>query len=672
MLHLPQPLLNLAYRVSDLKMWENFVHSTLGVILASITLGVIGTLGFAPYTMWPVTIATLTFEFYFLVTLKTKKHVFLSLLCYFGALNAATLEWLNFVMNGFGDLPIVLSWFIEIIFSLYLALFHAIFGTIAFKAAFKKVDPNNTLSARIRALAQKEHKEKAAASAAITTSDNASAFANTADTDTSASADAAGAADAPASSDKAANSDAKTANAAVKEQKGNEDDFDDEADYDPYYVDPALSRGLAATDSTVVSEETVQSNEDGTTKEVTYENRFFYNAYLLCLLPLALVCADFVIGWLFTGFPWMYVGYIAVDGPFSSYAPLLGVRGISLILFITAGSLALTLRRRYIYMPIAGMLFLLGLFMMGVPYTKDLNPIKVAAVQGNIEQSVKWNPMNTIPTIRRYVNVTRDLFGKYDLIVWPESALPVYVQQVRPLLMDLNRKSFVSSTPLMMGIQHITPEGHSYNSIFLYGQDEDFSKAQSYDKRKLVPFGEVVPFATITRALGKLFNFPMSSFSEGSADQKQFHLAGPDLNFVPAICYEAIFPELMLDLNNDKTNGIVMVSNDSWFGDTRGPYQHLNIARMRTLETQKPMIRVTNSGFTVYIDKEGKIAKELPADKFGVLEMEFVPSEGMTPYARFHDIPLIILLLLLIGGAFYLKTIDEDISARELEALVRP
>lgn len=650
MLHLPPPLLNLAYRISDLSMWERFVHSNIGVCLASITLGLIGTLGFAPYTMWPVTIATLTFEFYFLVTLKNKKQVFMSLLCYFGALNAATLEWLNFVMNGFGDLPIVLSWFIEIIFSIYLALFHAIFGTLAFKFAYKKVDPNQTLSARIRALSKKEHAQN-----------------NDADDKYAEDKDATDKTKAKPITHSSTDISLERSNSTSYTSSSNQDIDDEDDDYDPYYVDPALSRGIPLT-----SENTAAADIPEETVPVQYENRFFYNAYLLCLLPLALVLADFVIGWLFTGFPWMYVGYIAVDGPFSSYAPLLGVRGITLILFITAGSLALTLRRRYIYMPIAGMLFLVGVFMLGVPYTKNLSPIKVAAVQGNIAQSVKWNPLNTVPTIRRYTNNTRDLFGKYDLIVWPESALPVYVQQIRPLLDDLNRKSFETDTPLMMGIQHVTENDESFNSIFLFGQDEDYTKAQYYDKRKLVPFGEVVPFASVTRALGKLFNFPMSSFTEGRRDQQQFHLEKHNLRLVPAICYEAIFPELMLDLNDKNTNGIVMVSNDSWFGDTRGPYQHLNIARMRSLETQKPMIRVTNSGFTVYIDKEGKVEKELPADKFGILEMEFVPTEGMTPFSRFHDIPLLIVMLLLIGGALYLKTIDEDISARELEALVRP
>ena len=705
----------------DIVDYKRLLHSKAALVLISLTLGLSATLGFAPYNMWVITVVSLTFEFFFISTLKSAKQVFSSLLLYFTALNAITLEWLNFVMNGFGALPLPLSWAIEILFAAYLAIFHAIFGTIAFRAALRLVTKKETAK-------------------------------DTAPSSTTAPAP------------------------AVNAQNEANDDFDDE-DYDD--EDAMPQRGIA---SLKTSQDNTHDDLPEPSKEEIIEaldsirpdlpggmpgmfsqnlslpiltdkkgqqRRFYKHVYLLCFLPVALLLADLLIGVLFTGFPWMYLGYIATDGPFASYAPLVGVRGITLVIFICAGALALTLERRFIYLPIAASLFLVGVFMMEVRYTSDLPEIKIAGVQGAIPQSIKWDPRHTMPTIEKYLSMTMEYFGKSDLIVWPESALPIFAQQIMPLLNDINIHADATGTPILLGIQRyeyakeaspasakssadtqnnntdanipvqpsndeqlITAEpaaeltkandkvvvaqstaeqaaqdnsadAHhgqllsrpprlSYNSLFLMGQGDQLAYVQIYDKRKLVPFGEVVPFAQYTRALGSIFNFPMSSFTPGSEQQQQMHLEQKDLYFIPAICYESIFPEAMAAMHDERTNGIIMVSNDSWFGDTRGPEEHLAIARMRTMEMQKPMLRITNSGISASIDALGKVQHELPRNEAAVMYEDFTPAKGNTPYMLWGNIPLYIALPLLVLVGIFFRHKEEDLQDLHFQELVRP
>ena len=575
---------------SNAQFWQKVLHSKLGLSLSSIALGLIATLGFAPYNMWVVSMVSLAFEFCLIASLKSKKQVFFATLCYFTALNTITLEWLNFVMVDFGGLPFIVSLGIETLFGCYLAIFHAALATFAFKFSL-----------------QKYHRPQ--------------------------------------------------------EQIAPELEDDEEA------VDCADSSMMGSFIPQGISQNYLFPILKFASGK---EYRFFKNTFLLCFLPLALICADFIIGYLFTGFPWMYLGYTVLEGPFSAYAPLLGVRGVTLILFICAGALALAIERRYIYLPIAGVLFLFGIFILGVQYTSPLPAVKVVGIQGNIPQTLKWDPRHTMPSIDKYINLSIDHFGNSDVIVWPESAMPVFFEQVKPLISDMNKFSYQKDTAMLIGMQRVTKDKHSFNSMFVLGQKPTLEQVQFYDKRQLVPFGEVVPFEPYTRKLGSIFNFPMSSFTPGAPIQEQIHLQKQDLYLIPALCYESIFPELMISLHDSNTNGIIMISNDSWYGDTRGPQEHLAIAQMRSLEMQKPMIRVTNSGITAYINEKGEIVKRLDSNVEGALEMEFTPTKGMTPYVRFGNIPLYIILLLLVALGLYMRSQDQDERIAQLKELIRP
>ena len=642
------------YKYTDTDAWARLCHTKTGIFLVSVVLGALGTLGFAPYNNWVVTLATLAFEFFFVSTFKSSKRVFFSLLLYFTAMNTFTLEWLNYVMTGFGGLPPIASYSIETLFSAYLAIFHACLGTLAFRLSMRRIK-NDELDTG------NSHGKDSAASTAK---------------DSSASAANDNSANASSANDAAAKGDAKTADA---------DDFDDDDDDDEAVEapPPAFSSRPVPAESSASPSKMQDMPKHGISAGSTrlypiltlkdgIDRRFFKNAFLLGFLPAALVLADYIIGVLFTGFPWMYVGYTTVDSPFASFAPLVGVRGISLLFFICAGAIALAIERRYVYLPVAGFIFFVSIIIMGIKYVTPMEPIKVAGIQGNIEQSIKWDPNHTIPSIKKYMNLTSPELGKNDVVIWPESAMPVYVQQIVPLLDDLNFLANEQETALLMGIQRVTPDKLSYNSMYVFGQSKNLFDAQIYDKRHLVPFGEVVPFENLTRQLGSIFNFPMSSFSPGALDQEQIHIEKFDLKFIPALCYESIFPELMLSMYSDETNGIIMISNDSWYGDTRGPIEHLAIARMRSMEMQKPMIRVTNSGITAYIDELGAIVERLPSDEEGVLHMQYVPTSGTTPYAKGGIYIFIVMVLATIALGFMLRRVRQDAVQQQFNDMIRP
>ena len=355
------------YKYTDTDAWARLCHTKTGIFLVSVVLGALGTLGFAPYNNWVVTLATLAFEFFFVSTFKSSKRVFFSLLLYFTAMNTFTLEWLNYVMTRFVGLPPIASYSIETLFSAYLAIFHACLGTLAFRLSMRRIK-NDEL--------ETDHSQG---------KDSAASAAN----DSSASAANDNSANASSANDAAAKGDAKTADA---------DDFDDEEAVEA--PPPAFSSRPVPAESSASPSKMQDMPKHGISAGST---RLYPILTLKDGMPAALVLADYIIGVLFTGFPWMYVGYTTVDSPFASFAPLVGVRGISLLFFICAGAIALAIERRYVYLPVAGFIFFVSIIIMGIKYVTPMEPIKVAGIQGNIEQSIKWDPDHTIPSIKKYM-----------------------------------------------------------------------------------------------------------------------------------------------------------------------------------------------------------------------------------------------------------------------------
>ena len=223
-------------------------------------------------------------------------------------------------------------------------------------------------------------------------------------------------------------------------------------------------------------------------------------------------------------------------------------------------------------------------------------------------------------------------------MVWPETAIPAFADEVPEMIASLNQTARAAQTSLLVGIPTGQPwsGGRYYNSVVALGRQPG-----RYDKRHLVPFGEFFPMKSLLENLSRLLSIPMSDFSRGDIDQPALHAAGHVVGV--SICYEDVFAREVLRAL-PQAGFLVNVSNDAWFGDTIAPHQHLQIARMRALETGRYLLRATNSGITAVIDERGRVVARAPQFEATALIAQFAARAGSTPFVRFGDYPLQILL----------------------------
>jgi apolipoprotein N-acyltransferase len=240
-----------------------------------------------------------------------------------------------------------------------------------------------------------------------------------------------------------------------------------------------------------------------------------------------------------------------------------------------------------------------------------------------------------------YAGLTAPHFGA-DIIVWPEAALPALESNIRDYLEALQRAARNVGSDVIMGLLRRDPSsGAHYNGMVALADTE-----QWYYKRRLVPFGEFFPVPAAVREWMRLMNLPYSDFEAGASDPPPLAAGGETL--APTICYEDAYASDQLELARNATL-LVNVTNDAWFGDSTAPHQHLDISRMRSLETGRPMLRATNDGVTALIAYDGRLLGALPQFEPGVLTGVVEPRIGLTPYVRTGNLPIV--LIMLIGVA---------------------
>lgn len=376
-------------------------------------------------------------------------------------------------------------------------------------------------------------------------------------------------------------------------------------------------------------------------------NRFFSTTHwsrFLFAAPALWLLSDWLRGWVMTGFPWLWLGYSQIDGPLASFAPLAGVELLTLLLIISAGSFAYAWQNKawgYLLLPIG--IFIIGVVLRPVQWVtpQPERATSVAIIQGNVEQSLKWHPSQRWPTIMKYTDLSRENWDA-DIIIWPEAAIPAFEVEIGSFLSNLDSAAQMNQSAVITGILNHDQQGHYFNSILALGETEHaeyrYDVTQRYHKHHLLPFGEFVPFEEWLRPLAPLFNLPMSSFSRG--DYIQPNIIAKGLAFAPALCYEIIFNEQLRVNVTEQTDFLLTLSNDAWFGDSIGPLQHMEIARMRALELGKPLIRSTNNGVTAITDHYGRITHQIPQFETAVLRAEIIPTRGQTPYHRLGSWPL--------------------------------
>ncbi|EIK93569.1 apolipoprotein N-acyltransferase [Pseudomonas sp. M47T1] len=367
-------------------------------------------------------------------------------------------------------------------------------------------------------------------------------------------------------------------------------------------------------------------------------------------------------GWFLTGFPWLYAGYSQLDGPLTGLAPVGGMWLISFVLALTAALLCNLhrLRQRTSFL-LAGIVLLVapwgvGLALKHHAWTEPLGqPLSVAAVQGNIEQEMKWDPAQVDAQLALYRDMTFTA-KKTDLIIWPETAVPILMDNAQGYLDMMGNFATSRNSALITGVpirQTVRHEKQYYNGITVVGQGDG-----TYLKQKLVPFGEYVPLQDLLRGLITFFDLPMSDFARGPANQALLQAKGYQI--APFICYEVVYPEFAAG-EAAKSDLLLTISNDTWFGTSIGPLQHLQMAQMRALEAGRWMIRATNNGVTALINPYGQITEQIPQFQKGILYGDVVPMHKLTPYLRWRSWPLIILCLVLFGWALLASRIAKTV-----------
>jgi apolipoprotein N-acyltransferase len=370
---------------------------------------------------------------------------------------------------------------------------------------------------------------------------------------------------------------------------------------------------------------------------------------LMLLFPALWVLLEWLRGWLFTGFPWLQLGYALIDTPLAGYAPVLGILGSSLAAAFSAGTLAaMVIKGRGRWLPAALMvpLWLGGWGLMQVNWTAPAGaPLRVALVQGNIPQALKWEPDQLTPSLVLYAEQSKRHFDS-DLIVWPETAVSAFQYQVdEPFLVPLEAAVKRNGTHLVFGVvQMDKARDHYFNAMVALGNPE----RDNYYKQHLVPFTEYLPLKPLLWPLVQLFTIPMSDFSAGSG--KPVMQVGPYLVGM-SICYEDAFGSETIEAMPEAAY-LINASNDAWFGRSLAPYQHLQIARMRALETGRYLLRATNTGISAIVGPKGRLLKVSPLMALDVLTGEIRPMSGATPYARYGSLAILALAVLLLILAF--------------------
>jgi apolipoprotein N-acyltransferase len=334
------------------------------------------------------------------------------------------------------------------------------------------------------------------------------------------------------------------------------------------------------------------------------------NLQVLCVFPALWMLTEWLIGHLFTGFPWLVIGYTQLTTPLHVFAPIVGVYGLSYLTILFAAILVVLTRRgpAKIYWSCWGLLAVIVLLSLWAKHHSWTHTTQtkqsVALVQANIEPTMKWQPQTLTHIQNTYLHLSNPLWPKNSLVIWPESALPITPSFIPQWLTLLQQTVTNNHTHLITGIITRNHKAQYFNSAMLLSPQQ---KPQIYNKRHLVPFGEYFPFQNAFAWFYRQLHMPMSSLTSGKNSQPLLTY-GP-WKIAPYICYEIAYPEEVMQTMGN-ANLLLVISDDSWFGKGLASLQHLGIAQMRALETGRYVLFSNNSGPSAVITPEGKIMAE--------------------------------------------------------------
>ncbi|WP_293751872.1 apolipoprotein N-acyltransferase [uncultured Paraglaciecola sp.] len=381
-------------------------------------------------------------------------------------------------------------------------------------------------------------------------------------------------------------------------------------------------------------------------------SKYFNKTFWPIALPFIWLLVEWLRSWFLTGFPWLSLGYSQLQGPLAGWFPIIGEFGVSGLVVLISAALAIWLADKK-WLPsalIVTVLLVSGLVLNQYQWTKPTGEnVRIAMVQGNIEQALRWTPEQDQPTMNKYKNMTADHWNN-DVVIWPEAAIPKLEPIAADFLNEIDSLAAQTNTGLITGIVNYNFETReAFNNLIGLGQkqtDEQnngsavrgqyhYFHGNRFAKHHLLPIGEFIPLEDWIRGLAPIFDLPMSSFTRG--DYQQANIQAKGYQFAPAICFEIAFPRQISANLYYNTDFIITVSNDAWFGGSHGPAQHLEIAQARAKEFGLPVLRATNTGITAFIDHRGQIQSRLPQFEAAVLSDTIAQVKGYTPYRSFGD-----------------------------------
>ncbi|MEC9154370.1 MAG: apolipoprotein N-acyltransferase [Pseudomonadota bacterium] len=385
------------------------------------------------------------------------------------------------------------------------------------------------------------------------------------------------------------------------------------------------------------------------------------NGLIFCV---AWVVAEWLLTWVLTGFPWLFIGYSLTDSPFVGLLPVVGALGTSFLALLGTVGATLCLRAawRSLPMPKAALVMTgapIALVLAFLPWqwVTPLGQYSAAIVQGNVDQAIKWDADQRSVIVNRYLSLSEPHWSA-DTLVWPEFALTAYGAEAERVTAALHTRAQASDTNVVIGAPRVEwsaaakedePRYRMFNAAIGLGLANGL-----VTKHHLVPFGDYVPLQDWLRGLIEFFDLPMSNASRGAARQSNvvLTLGGNSAEAAIGICYEIAYGQSMRQ--RAQNAGVLMtLTNDTWFGRSIGPHQHMQIARVRAIENGRWLLRAANDGVTGVVDHQGRLRGQLPQFTQGVLVTEYQIMQGTTPYSALGDWPLFVMLLALCVGLGY-------------------
>ena len=357
-----------------------------------------------------------------------------------------------------------------------------------------------------------------------------------------------------------------------------------------------------------------------------------------------------------TGFPWLAFGYANVESAYGAFAPIAGVYAVSFVIVLTAAAILAAIMgsgaHRWVAFAFIFLPWIAGAVLQKVEWTEESgNPIRTTILQAGIPQDQKWFEEQKQKARDYYRDETR-IAHDSELVVWPEVAIPSILSVEAGYLSQLQSDARESGQTILLGILEDEPyrgERLIYNSVVAL----DGTRQQVYRKRHLVPFGEYFPVPAKVREWMRMMNLPYSDLSAGEAYPRLIETADGERLSV-AICYEDAYGSELLYTMPD-AGILVNVSNDAWFGRSIAPFQHLQIAQMRSLEFGRATVRATNTGISTFISHRGVLSKSGPQFEETTLTEDVMPRRGSTPYVSFGNRPILGSCLVILG-IFWFRT----------------